>query len=80
MLRLEKRRNSSQARHVKYFDHLKYTFLQEMFISFGFGREWVIWISNLISFTFFSILFNGSPSHYFNPSQGIHQGDPLSPF
>eukprot|EP00253_Pinus_taeda_P016498 PITA_16498 len=35
---------------------------------------------SLISSSFFSILVNRLPSRPFNPSRGIRQGDPLSPF
>lgn len=35
---------------------------------------------SLFSSSLFSILVNGSPYNTFKPSQGIHQGDPFSPF
>eukprot|EP00253_Pinus_taeda_P025265 PITA_25265 len=36
--------------------------------------------SGLLTSSFFSVLINGIPSDTFRPSQGIRQGDPLSPF
>ena len=51
-----------------------------MLVAFGFGKAWVNWIMNLISSAFFSILVNGVPSNIINPTRGIRQGDPLSPF
>ena len=47
---------------------------------FGFGREWIEWIMNMVTTTFYSIPLNGLPTRTMIPTKGIRQGDPLSPF
>jgi hypothetical protein len=64
----------------KSYDRMNWDFLRKMLLSFGFGGDWVEWVMNLVSTTFFSILVNGSPSNTFNVSRGLCQGDLLSPF
>ena len=54
--------------------------MKALLSDFGFNKDWVSWIMNLISSTFFSIFINGVPSQLFSPTRGIRQGDPLSPF
>ena len=41
--------------------------------------KWVNWIKTCITFARFSILVNGSPKGFFGASNGLRQGDPLSP-
>ena len=65
---------------AKSYDKLNWKFIQKMQEAFGFSVTWVNWIMHLISSAFFSILVNGVPFGIINPTRGIHQGDPLSPF
>eukprot|EP00253_Pinus_taeda_P016264 PITA_16264 len=64
----------------KAYDKFSWRYLEAILGAFGFCRTWIKWILALIKSPRYSILVNGAPYVPFTPSQGIRQGDPLSPF
>ena len=58
---------------------VNWSFLLKVLEKFGFSKAWCKWIKACISGAKFSVLINGSMDEYFKYSQGIRQGDPLSP-
>ena len=64
----------------KAYDHIGWDFLLLTLEKMGFGPKWIRWIRWCISTASFSVLFNGSPTGFFQSSRGLRQGDPLSPY
>ena len=64
----------------KAYDHINWEFLLYVLRRCGFGEKWCSWIAHCIWSIQFSILINGLPAGFFGSSQGVRQGDPLSPF
>ncbi|RVW34431.1 DExH-box ATP-dependent RNA helicase DExH10 [Vitis vinifera] len=46
----------------------------------GFGEKWAGWIRWCISTASFSVLINRSPAGFFQSTQGLRQGEPISPY
>ncbi|GKV05043.1 hypothetical protein SLEP1_g17092 [Rubroshorea leprosula] len=64
----------------KAYDKVCWKFLECMMQKLGFCDTWRRWIMECLRTSQVSVLVNGSPTRQFNISQGLRQGDPLSPF
>ena len=64
----------------KAYDRLEWNFIHKVLHAFHFPPKLTRIIISCISSTDISILVNGGMLDSFEPSRGIRQGDPLSPY
>ncbi|GJY95556.1 RNA-directed DNA polymerase, eukaryota [Tanacetum coccineum] len=64
---------------AKAYDSVRWDYLNDVLVAFGFGSKWCQWIRGTFCFAKASILVNGSPSNEFQFHCGLKQGDPLAP-
>ncbi|KAL1192902.1 putative mitochondrial protein [Cardamine amara subsp. amara] len=64
----------------KAYYRVEWRFLEELFIRLGFEKKRVDWIMVCVRMVSFSIILYGNAYGFFEPSRGLRQGDPLSPF
>ncbi|GJW66725.1 RNA-directed DNA polymerase, eukaryota [Tanacetum coccineum] len=65
---------------AKAYDSVRWDFLDDVLLSFGFGLKWRSWILGSLSSGKASVLVNGSPTSEFQFHCGLKQGDPLAPY
>lgn len=64
----------------KAYDRVELNFLERVMLKLGFDARWVRWIMACIRSVSYEVLINGSPYGNIQPSRGLRQGDPLSPY
>ena len=64
----------------KAYDRLEWHFIRDILLLFNFPASLIKLILSCVSSSSISVLFNGGKLEEFQPSRGIRQGDPLSPY
>ena len=64
----------------KAYDRMEWGYLENIMRKMGFNERWIGLIMACVKTVSYSILINGQPQGFIQPSRGIRQGDPLSHF
>lgn len=64
----------------KDFDRLEWSFIKQAFVFFNFPMDLSKLIMFCISASSISFLINGNTTPPFNPTRGIRERDPMSPY
>jgi hypothetical protein len=64
----------------KAYDRVEWGFLEETMRRMGFAPRWIYLIMMCVKTVQYSVLVNGEPCGCIQPSRGLRQGDPISPY
>lgn len=83
-MRVRKRKKRFQAilklDMKKAYNRVEWDFLEACLLKMGFCPIWVNRIMKCVTSAILSVNFNGETLHYFQPSRGLRQGDPISSY
>ena len=65
---------------AKAYDHVDWQFLQSMMGALDFAPQWIKWVMTCVTSVKSAVRFNCQLLQSFSPSQGLRQGDHLSPY
>lgn len=64
----------------KAYDRVSWSYLQSRMRLMGFSEVWIKWIMLCVTTVSYSVSFNGTSIGPIQPSRGLRQGDPISPY
>jgi hypothetical protein len=65
---------------AKAYDRVDWKYLENVLVKLGFHWKWVQWVMACVTTVRYSVRFNGVLLDTFQPTRGLRQGDPLSPY